>query len=344
MNLQAKIGEDLSRAVEGAYEHGDYSAAIVDAIHFLGDLIRDRSGLDSDAAALVGAAFGGQSPKLKVNQLQTESEWNEQKGLESLLRGIYKAIRNPRSHKKRSDPKEDADAIIAFIDYLVRVIDRSKAPYSTYDFLAKVFDPNFVETDHYAKLLVQEIPAKKRLDTFIVAFRRKGPEDGKKLKFFFHALFDVMTEEEEEAALDVVQEELATTTDDTSIRLNVQTIPPDCWSNFGEAVRLRIENKLLKCVKAGQYNNRTQQCELGVLGTWITSLSGKNLLLKNEFVRAIASKLGGESDGEKDYVFNYVFHLLYELEPQPSGRVVQVIKRGLIAGDKRFHDALAYVT
>ncbi len=64
MNLHAKITDELWGAVESAYERRDYAAAIIDAVHFLGDLIRDKAGLDSDGAALVGEAFGGPSPKL----------------------------------------------------------------------------------------------------------------------------------------------------------------------------------------------------------------------------------------------------------------------------------------
>jgi uncharacterized protein (TIGR02391 family) len=103
MDLAARVDTRLWSAVEHAYEARDYTATILDAIHFLGQLIRERSGLESDGQALVGAAFGGANPVLKVNQLQTESDWNVQRGIESLLRGLYQAIRNPRSHQKHSD-------------------------------------------------------------------------------------------------------------------------------------------------------------------------------------------------------------------------------------------------
>src|SRR4051794_10855132 len=98
--------------------------AILDGRHFLGQLIRDRSGLDGDGQSLVGSAFGGANPLLKVNQLQTDSDWNLQRGVEALLRGLYQAIRNPRSHAKFSDTQEDAQALLLFINYLIGIIDR----------------------------------------------------------------------------------------------------------------------------------------------------------------------------------------------------------------------------
>jgi len=36
--------------------------------------IRERTGLESDGINLIGQAFGGKAPKLRVNKLVTESE------------------------------------------------------------------------------------------------------------------------------------------------------------------------------------------------------------------------------------------------------------------------------
>ena len=42
-----------------------FTGAIQDSMYFLGDLIRDRSGLEGDGVALVGKAFGGRRPVLE---------------------------------------------------------------------------------------------------------------------------------------------------------------------------------------------------------------------------------------------------------------------------------------
>ena len=95
MNLETRLEPRLWEEVRGSVEARKYTNAILDAVHFLSDVIRERSGLEGDGVSLVGAAFGGSSPKLRVNRLRTESEQNTQRGVEALLRGIYQAIRNP---------------------------------------------------------------------------------------------------------------------------------------------------------------------------------------------------------------------------------------------------------
>ena len=122
MNIQTHIRNDLWLAVKSTYEVENYSGAILDAMHHLSDVLRDRAGVDGDGATLVGQALGGNSPRLRINRLQTETEKNEQRGIESILRGMYQAIRNPRSHENIEDKQETADAIIHFVNYLLGII------------------------------------------------------------------------------------------------------------------------------------------------------------------------------------------------------------------------------
>ena len=126
MNLQTVVREDLWKAIADTYTATNYSHAILDAMHHLSNVLRTKSNVDGDGAALVSQALGGDSPKLRINRLQTETERSVQKGLEQMLRGLYLAIRNPRSHEPIEDSKESADAIIHFIDYLLKIIAQSE--------------------------------------------------------------------------------------------------------------------------------------------------------------------------------------------------------------------------
>jgi uncharacterized protein (TIGR02391 family) len=150
MNLQTKLDPRLWDAIRATYENRNFTGAILDAMYFLSDLVRERTGLESDGVALVGQAFGGNSPKLKVSPLQTESDWNVQRGVEQLLRGMYQTVRNPRSHGKIEDNEDDSQAIILFVNYLVKLIGQSKSPFSKTEFVSRVFDPNFVASERHS--------------------------------------------------------------------------------------------------------------------------------------------------------------------------------------------------
>jgi len=94
MNLQTHIRNSLWLAIQSTYQAGNYSHAILDAMHYLSNVLREKTGVDGDGTTLVGQALGGDSPRLRINKLQTETERNEQRGIESVLRGLYQAIRN----------------------------------------------------------------------------------------------------------------------------------------------------------------------------------------------------------------------------------------------------------
>jgi uncharacterized protein (TIGR02391 family) len=331
MNLETKLDPRVWEAVRETYQSRNFTSAILDAMHFLSDLLRERTGLESDGVPLVGEAFGGSSPKLKVNALQSESDRNVQKGVEQLLRGIYQAIRNPRSHGKIDDTEDDSQAIILFVNYLVKLVGQSKAPFSKTAFVARVFDPDFVASERYAELLVNEIPAKKRLEVFFDVYRFKCDGKGESLKYFFAALLGTMQEEEKQSVYQTISEELQQTDDEATIRVIIQAFNPELWPQLDEAARLRTENKLIRSIKAGQYVPATKKCRAGSLGTWSTSLF-PHFILKAEALRTIHNKLASADRAEQDYVFRYLIMLIDSLTDTPAKRFEKLLIKGLAAG------------
>ncbi|MFW2504581.1 TIGR02391 family protein [Clostridium diolis] len=162
MNLKDNVDIELWEIIQKNYESESYYSAILDAIHNLTETIRNKTGLEGDGSSLIGQAFGGESPKIKLNKLQTESEKNIQKGIQEILKGMYTAIRNPRSHDKLNDKKEDAYLIIYFINYLIKIIDSSKLSFEESEFLQRVFDKHYVKNEEYSKLLIKQIPKRQK--------------------------------------------------------------------------------------------------------------------------------------------------------------------------------------
>jgi len=341
MDLKTGLAEPLWAAIETTYESHNYTSAISDAIYYLGDIIREKAGLQTDGVPLVMQAFGGKSPKLKVNRLQTESDRNIQKGTENLLLGLYQSVRNPRSHGKHVDTKEDADAIILFINYLLKIIGGAKGTFSKNDFLDRVFDPSFVEKTKYAELLVDKIPPKQRLDVMIEVYRRKEEGEIDKLELFSQALVAKLDEDEISRLAEAVSEELSNTDSDESVRFSTRMFPIEFWTRLDEAAKFRTENRFLKSVTQGEHITSSRKCIKGAFGTWC----GRHLhvfLMKDDFLSVLLIKLDSSNRNEQDYVFEYFSGSLLSTLSKMQGTgladfAIDIIDLHVKAGDKRFY-------
>lgn len=313
MDLKINIQQDLWEGIEKNYENESYSSAILDAVHLLTETIRNKTGLEGDGSSLIGQAFGGNAPLIQLNKMQTDSEKNIQKGMVDLLRGLYTSIRNPRSHDKHSDSKLDADAIIIFIDYLLKLIDKSKVHFDVSTFLERVFDEHYVKTKEYSDLLCNEIPKRQRLNIAIEVILQRKKGDIYNLGHFFASLIDILEENDIKQVYSVISEELKFTNADEDIRTILHIAPPKYWNMLNKVVKLRIENIIFKKVEAGSYDTETQKNRLGALGTWVEAehlLNFDNLL---KWTRMIINKLQSGNDEEKAYVEAFFWDKICEV-------------------------------
>lgn len=58
LNLRTQISERLWEAIAGAYDAGNYAHAVLESMHVVTTVLRDKSGLDGDGNQLVGRALG----------------------------------------------------------------------------------------------------------------------------------------------------------------------------------------------------------------------------------------------------------------------------------------------
>jgi uncharacterized protein (TIGR02391 family) len=335
MNLETKLESRLWEAVRVSAEARQFTNAVLDGIHFLSDVIRERSGLEGDGASLVGQAFGGASPKLKVNRLQTESEQNVQRGVEALLRGVYQAIRNPRSHGVSQDDERDATAILLFLDYLLRIVDESKSPFSLPSIVTRVLDAGFVPSARYADLLVEEIPAGKRLLVCREIFVGRSGADSTKLKHFFTSILPKLTPEDRADIAQLVSEELRQSDDDDLIRFVLGAFPSEFWLELSEIARLRSEHKMIQSVATGRHDSKSGKIKAGVFGTWLTLIL-KEMTLKTELWTAIGKKLRSTDVAEQNYAFEYFAPKMDGVLDAPSPALRAWIVKGIREGDERF--------
>ena len=106
----------------------DYFHAVQEATKSIAAKLRSRTGLTDDGGFLVDQVFGGETPLLTINQFQTKSQKDEQKGFCNLLKGIFGMFRNPTAHEARISwhmSKEDAEDLLSMVSLAHRRIDKA---------------------------------------------------------------------------------------------------------------------------------------------------------------------------------------------------------------------------
>ena len=232
MNFKTHIRSNLWLAIQSTYEAANYSRAILDGMHYVSNTLRQKTGADGDGNTLVGQALGGEFPRLRINKLQSETERNEQRGLEKILSEMYQAIRNPRSHEQIQDAQETADAIIYFINYLLGIIEKSEEPFVSTKFIARIFDADFYRSQRYAKLLIEEIPTNKRFDILVAIFRDRLTGDIYNLRLVVKVLLEKLTEDQVKQYLAIVSDELSVVTDENVLDKMCSYCPQTYGSRF----------------------------------------------------------------------------------------------------------------
>ena len=339
MRLSTSIDPKLWSQLEATYEAKNYKAAIMEAFHYLSDLIRDKSGLDGDGTQLVGNAFGGKNPLLKINKCETESERNIQQGTEAILRGLYQSIRNPRSHGIHHDSQRDCDSIVQFIDFMLAVVDKSPSVFDKESVMRQIFDGRFVAGKRYADLVVAEIPFNKRWDVLVEAYRRKDNSYWRNIGTFFNTLISSVSSEERTAFLRIVSDELKVCTSDEAVATVVHLVSPPHWNEIAERSRLRAENILNESVRDAYISREDGRCVQGFYGQWIQGIA-HDMILRDQLAAILSKKLRSGDWGHESYVLSTLFSTFVSLRPVPTAEDVQRIQDALEAGDHRFQEAL----
>jgi uncharacterized protein (TIGR02391 family) len=326
--------------ISRTYEAENYGAAILDAMHHLSNILRAKANVDGDGPALVGQALGGESPRLRVNRLQTITEKDVQKGLEQILRGLYLGIRNPRSHEHVEDSAKDADALIHFVSYVLDIIDQTEEPFTITRFLGEVFDPDFYLSPKHAKLLVGEIPGNKRLDTLVEVFRHRMDGPTENARYIVAALVDELADEQLAQFVLVVSDELKTPGEDTRFRTALQVLPPHLWPRMSEVSRLRAENKLIQSIREGEEYEHLDNTK-GALGTRARDFL-PHFLLKADAMRVLTLKLEDTDADDRRYVASYFMSVLPQaITDKPSTRrCIAAMAAAVRGGDKAVTDSL----
>ena len=104
---------EIQSASRKLFLDGHYPRAVEEGFKALNNFVKEKSGLQEDGASLMQKAFTPNNPKLKLNDLRSDSKKNEQQGYMEIYAGSMTGIRNPRAHEHRleDDPLTALDLL-----------------------------------------------------------------------------------------------------------------------------------------------------------------------------------------------------------------------------------------
>lgn len=124
---------EIRRVSEETFNNGHYREAILNAGIALVELVkqraknpRDKHGKELDGTPLMQAVFGSKPPILRVNDLKSPTDQDEQQGMMFLFSGASMGLRNPRAHGLDPDTAEYAVEAISAISLLAKEADAAK--------------------------------------------------------------------------------------------------------------------------------------------------------------------------------------------------------------------------
>jgi len=348
MEIKKMVSKDVWAVINDNYEKGSYTIAITNLLQYANEIVREKSGLSLDNTKLMEAAFLGQNPKLKVNKFQTVTEKDIQSGVGYLLKGLCLAVRNPRAHERYDDNKETADRIILFIDYLLEFVRSSKQPSLVEDWIEFVFDENYNNTEEYAKMVLQEIPEKKRYEILVSIFRNRKRAKQNQLNNLVNELMNDIKPEELQEFLDNLNKELLHCCDDTNLKMFLSLFPPQKWGTLIPLAKLKIENMIQKSLEqammvyegGGYDSDPDYTCNhQGSLSTWAVRFI-KYFDTKDKVYRILGNKLSSSNSDVRNFVFEYFSDIVFDYELIKSDFLKNGLKRSLTYFDNKTYDLI----
>jgi len=96
---ERNIHPEIIRVSQKLFDDGHYSQATFEAFKYIDKEVNRLSKVNESGYKLMMQAFNEKAPKIKLTNLSSISEIDEQEGYKFVFAGSAKAIRNPRGHE-----------------------------------------------------------------------------------------------------------------------------------------------------------------------------------------------------------------------------------------------------
>lgn len=125
---ERNIHPDIAAVSLKLFDDGHYSQATFEAFKLLDSAVKGVSRIPESGYKLMMAAFNEDNPKIKLNDLLTTSDKDEQMGFRFVFAGSMSAIRNPRGHDIRKDSIDLCLDHLSFASVLLRTFENRRSP------------------------------------------------------------------------------------------------------------------------------------------------------------------------------------------------------------------------
>ena len=119
--------DGLRRVCRKLFADGYYALAVLKAWIYIDNMVRQKSRIiGKDGADLMRAAFSPKNPVLRLNDMRSRSDENQQQGYMEIFAGSMIGIRNPRAHEHNLDDNpEEALEMLVMANHLMRMLNQS---------------------------------------------------------------------------------------------------------------------------------------------------------------------------------------------------------------------------
>ncbi len=126
---ERNIHPDIGSVSQKLFDNGHYSQSTFEAFKLLDNRVKAVSGNKKESGfKLMMDAFNEANPKIKLNNLSTQSEVDEQNGFRFIFAGSMSAVRNPRGHDILTDPIDLCLDHLSFASVLLRTLEGRISP------------------------------------------------------------------------------------------------------------------------------------------------------------------------------------------------------------------------
>jgi uncharacterized protein (TIGR02391 family) len=125
---ERNIHPDIAGVSIKLYDDGYYAQATFEAFKYIDNQVKAVSGIEDTGFSLMMNAFSETTPKIKLTELKTISDKDEQKGFRYIFAGTMSGIRNPRGHDNRVDPIDLCLDHLSVASVLLRTLEARRSP------------------------------------------------------------------------------------------------------------------------------------------------------------------------------------------------------------------------